>query len=118
MKARLLADAEEQEAKRLTLVATEALLEKVQRKLQLFDAMAKALRSETAAVEVSFGFTLWTSIAESSERCFQSRTCSKLRSMRVACPVRSPFRKLSSKSVVTALLSIVLVLCSHLRRDR
>lgn len=58
MKARLLADAEEQEAKRLTLVATEALLEKVQRKSQLFDAMAKALRNETAAVEVSFGFTL------------------------------------------------------------
>lgn len=58
MKARLLADAEEQEAKRLTLVATEALLEKVQRKSQLFDAMAQALRNETAAVEVSWFYPL------------------------------------------------------------
>ena len=53
VKARLLAEAEEQEARRLTLEATEALLQKVQRKTQLFDAMARALRNETAAVEVS-----------------------------------------------------------------
>ena len=53
MKARLLADAEEQEARRLTLEATQALLRKVHRKTQLFEAMARALRNETAAVEVS-----------------------------------------------------------------
>ena len=52
VKARLLAEAEEQEAKRLTLDALEALLEKVRRKMQLFDAMADALRRETANVEV------------------------------------------------------------------
>lgn len=53
MKARLLADAEEQEARRLALEATEALLQKVQRKTQLFEAVARALRTETTAVEVS-----------------------------------------------------------------
>ena len=58
VKARLLAEAEEQEARRLTLEATEALLQKVQRKTQLFDAMARALRTETAAVEVGFGSVL------------------------------------------------------------
>ena len=52
VKARLLAEAEEQEARRLTLDALEALLEKVRRKMQLFDAMADALRRETANVEV------------------------------------------------------------------
>ena len=51
-KARLLADAEEQEAKRLTLDALEALLEKVRRKMQLFDAVTDALRRETANIEV------------------------------------------------------------------
>ena len=58
MKARLLAEAEEQEARRLTLEATEALLQKVQRKTQLFDAMARALRTETTAVEVGLGSLL------------------------------------------------------------
>ena len=52
MKARLLAEAEEQEARRLALDALEALLEKVRRKMALFDAMADALRRETANVEV------------------------------------------------------------------
>ena len=52
VKARLLAEAEEQEARRLTLDALEALLEKVARKMALFDAMADALRRETASVEV------------------------------------------------------------------
>ena len=52
IKARLLADAEEHEAKQLTLEALEALLEKVRRKMQLFDAMALALRRETANIEV------------------------------------------------------------------
>ena len=53
VKARLLADTEGQEARRLTLEATEALLQKVQRKTQLFEAVAGALRNETTAVEVS-----------------------------------------------------------------
>ena len=52
VKARLLAEAEEQEARRLTLDALEALLEKVRRKMALFDAMADALRRESANVEV------------------------------------------------------------------
>ena len=48
----MLADAEEAEARRLTLEALEALLDKVARKAGLFDAMAAALRTETAAMEV------------------------------------------------------------------
>ncbi len=52
VKAKVLADAEEAEARRLTLEALETLLDKVARKAGLFDAMAAALRTETAAVEV------------------------------------------------------------------
>ena len=48
----MLADAEEAEARRLTLEALEALLDKVARKAGLFDAMAAALRTETAVMEV------------------------------------------------------------------
>ena len=48
----MLADAEEAEARRLTLEALEALLDKVARKAGPFDAMAAALRTETAAMEV------------------------------------------------------------------
>ena len=59
VKARLLAEAEEQEARRLTLGALEALLEKVARKMALFDAMADALRRETANVEVRLPALLW-----------------------------------------------------------
>lgn len=52
MKARLLADAEEREARRLTLEAAEALLAKLAAKMALFDAIAAALRQETASAEV------------------------------------------------------------------
>ena len=68
VKARLLAEAEEQEARRLTVEATEALLQKVQRKTQLFDAMARALRNETIAVEV-------TSLNCKSDRIFYRQPC-------------------------------------------
>lgn len=52
MRARLLADAEEREAQRLTVAALETMLKKLERKLLQFNSLEDALIKEKAALEV------------------------------------------------------------------
>jgi hypothetical protein len=52
VRARLLADAEEREAQRLTCLAMEAMLKKLERKLLQFSALEEAVLKERAALEV------------------------------------------------------------------
>ncbi len=52
-RARLLADAEEREAQRLASEAMEAMLKRLERKLQQFSALEEALIKEKALAEVS-----------------------------------------------------------------
>lgn len=53
VRARLLADAEEREAQRLASEAMEAMLKRLERKLQQFSALEEALIKEKALAEVS-----------------------------------------------------------------